>query len=168
MVEKRKVLPSWMYTHVPTLWYNMFTPMWVYTLMNNFRYNPMVLNTLDFELVAPQFHNMVYLVSTMFYQVNHDMLNWHMHFEMVCEIAHLLCVNYGISTNDFPTVQDMICWALEKFPMTDMHKSVCDKFLIACNYTIPYEIIYVDTDPYKDDSFDVDPKKLVDDLVGST
>ena len=165
-VEKRKVLPSWMYTPVP-MWYNVFTPAWVYALLKDFGQNPLVLKTFDFKLVSPQFYNMFYLLSTMFYQVDHYMFNWHMHFKMLCVLTHLLCVNYGISPNDFPTVQDMICWALEKVPMTDMHKSVCEKFLIACEYKIPYEIIYVDADPYKGDSFDVDPVKLVDELVGS-
>jgi hypothetical protein len=166
-VEKRKVMPSWMYTPVPTLWYNVFTPMWVYALLKNFGQNPAVLNNFNFGLVTPEIRNMFYMLSTMFYQVDHRMFNWHMHFQMLCVIAHLLCVNYRISPNGFPTVLDMICWALEKVPMTDMHKSVCYKFLIECKYKIPYEIIYVETDPYKGDSFDVDPKKLVDELVGS-
>lgn len=166
-VEKRKVLPSWMHTPVPPLRSNVFTPMWIYALLKNFGKDPTVLNNFNFELVAPQFRNMFYMLSTMFYQFDHYMFNWNTHFEMRCVIVHLLCVNYGISPNDFPTVQDMICWALEKVQMTDMHKSVCDKFLIECKYKIPYEIIYVETDPYKGDSFDVDPKKLVDELVGS-
>ncbi len=166
MVEKRKVFPSWMYTPVP-LWYNVFTPMWVFALQMNFGQNPMFLNNLNFTFVAPQFRNMFYMLWTMFYQVDHNMFNWHMHFQMLCALSHLLCVNYRISPNEFPTVQDMICWALEKVPMTDMHKSVCDKFLIACKYKIPCVTIYVDTDPCKGDSFDVDVNKLVDELVGS-
>jgi hypothetical protein len=165
-VEKRKVMPSWLYTPVP-LWYNVFTPMWVYAFMKNFGQNPLFLNNVNFQFVVPQFRNVFYMLLTMFNQVDHNMFNWRMHFEMLCVIAHLLCVNYGISPSNFPTVQDMVCWALERVPMTDMHKSVCDQFLIACKYTIPYEIIYVDADPYKGDSFDVDPVKLVDELVGS-
>ncbi len=166
LFEKRKVLPSWLYTRVP-MWYNVFTPIWVYDLLNNFRHNPEFLNNFDFELVAPQFRNMFYMLSTMFYQVDHHMFNWQMHFEMLCMLSHLLCVNHEISLNDFPTVQDMIFWAMENVQMTDMLYSVCDQFLISCKYKITYEIIHVDVDPYRFDEFDVDPVKLVDELVGA-
>ncbi len=167
LIEKRNVLPKWMKIPVPQR-YNVFSPAWVYVLLDNFGHNPSVYNTNDFERINPQFRNMFYMLSTMFYQVDHAMFNWHMHSKMLCSIVHLLCVNYGITPSAFPSVQDMIFWALAKVNMTDMHDSVCYAFLKACDYNIPYETIDVDVDPYRFHKFTVDPVALVNDLVGSS
>jgi hypothetical protein len=167
LVEKRKVMPLWVHTRVPK-WYNVFSPVWAHALLDKFGHNPSVYNIIDFERVSPEFLNMFYMLSTMFHQVDHTVFNWHMHSKMLCSLAHSLCVNYGVSPHAFPTVQDMIFWAMAKVTLPDMLDSVCYKFLIACNYKIPFEIISIDLDPYRFYKFTVDPVALVDKLVGST
>lgn len=166
LIEKRNISPWWVNTPVPK-WYKVFTPSWIYSLIGNFSNNPMVYNTSSFDGLSPQFRNMFYLLLTMFYQVNQtNMFNWHMHSKMLCMLSHLLCVNYGISPQAFPAVNDMIFWAMAKIPLPDMLHSVCYKFLKECNYTMPCDTIYVDIDPDRFYKFTVDSEALVTELIG--
>lgn len=165
-LKKRSALPLWMLTPVPKR-YNVFTPMTVQTSINAFGYNPIFYNRRQFANIAPQFQNMYHMLWCMFNHVNHaNMFDWRANASALCSLTHLLCVNYGLSPVVFPTVPDMIFWALANVPMTDMLNSVCYKYLAACDYVIPSKTIFVDTDPsYK---FTVDLGKMVEDLVGSS
>jgi hypothetical protein len=156
-LKKRSVLPLWMLTPVPMGYMTVYT-----TSINAFGYNTRLL-----VCTINQFKNMCNMLWCMFHHVNHaNMFDWQANASALCWITHLLCVNYGLSPIAFPTVPDMIFWASEKVPMTDMLKSVCYKYLAACDYVIPSKTIYVDTDPgYK---FTVDLGEMVDDLVGSS